>query len=88
MADNLEAIRSVYDAFARLGTEWEGFSTIPHEFVAQGDTVVTLGQYGGRYKATGRTFSAPFAHVWNLRNGKAVTFRQYTDTAVVQQALR
>lgn len=72
----------------RLGTEWEGFSTVPHEFVAQGDSVVSLGQYSGKYKITGKRFSAPFAHVWNLRNGKVVRFRQYTDTAVVQDALR
>lgn len=74
--------------FMRLGTEWEGFSTVPHEFVAQGDSVVSLGQYSGKYKITGKRFSAPFAHVWNLRNGKVVRFRQYTDTAVVQDALR
>ena len=73
--------------FMRLATEWDGFSAVPHEFVAQGDTVVCLGQYGGRYKKTGKSFSAPFAHVWTLRGGKAVRYRQYTDTAVVQSAL-
>ncbi len=129
MADNLETIRSAYDAFARgdmpavlavlapdvswteaegfpyggtylgpeavlkgvfmrLGTEWDGYSAVPHEFVAQGDTVVALGQYGGKYKISGRSFSAPFAHVWDFRNGKVARFRQYTDTAVVQAALK
>ena len=53
-----------------------------------GDTVVALGQYGGKYKLTGKSFSAPFAHVWNFQNGKVARFRQYTDTAVVQSALR
>ena len=72
----------------RLATEWEGFSATPREFVVQGDTVVSLGEYSGKYKMTGRSFSAPFAHVWNLRNGKVVSFRQYTDTAVVQDALK
>ena len=76
------------NVFMRLGTEWDGFSAVPQEFVAQGDTVVSLGQYGGTYKTTGKKFSAPFAHVWNLRDGKVVRFRQHTDTAVVQKALR
>ena len=67
----------------RLATEWEGFSATPQEFVVQGDTVVSLGEYSGKYKMTGRSFS-----VWNLRNGKVVRFRQYTDTAVVQYALK
>ena len=42
----------------------------------------------GKYNVTGRSFSAPFAHVWNLRNGKVQRFRQDTDTAVVQRALK
>lgn len=129
MADNLETIRTAYDAFARgdvpavlavlapdvswteaegfpyggtysgpdavlkgvfmkLGTEWDGFSAVPHEFVAQGDTVISLGQYGGKYKITGKSFSAPFAHVWDFRNGKVVRFRQYTDTVLVRNALK
>ena len=76
------------NVFMKLGAEWEGFSAVPHEFVAQADTVVSLGQYSGKYNITGKTFSAPFAHVWSFRDGKVVRFRQYTDTAVVQSALR
>ena len=76
------------NVFVRLGTEWEGFAAVPHEFVAQGETVVVLGEYSGKYNITGKKFSAPFAHVWNLRDGKVVRFRQYTDTAVVQGALK
>ena len=75
------------NVFLRLGMEWEGFAAIPHEFVVQGETVVALGQYSGTYKVTGKSFSAPFAHVWSLRNGRVVQFRQHTDTAVVQRAL-
>jgi ketosteroid isomerase-like protein len=76
------------NVFMKLGMEWEGYAAVPHEFVAQGDAVVSLGQYSGKYKATGKSFSAPFAHVWTLRDGKVLRFRQYTDTAVVQRALR
>jgi uncharacterized protein len=74
--------------FKRLATEWDGFSAVPHEFVAQGDTVVALGEYGGTYKKTGKRFSAPFAHVWSFRNGKVAKFRQYTDTVVVRSAMK
>jgi ketosteroid isomerase-like protein len=78
----------VTNVFARLGSEWEGFAAVPHAFVAEGDTVVALGDYSGTYKATGKTFSAPFAHVWTLSEGKITRFQQYTDTALVQAALR
>jgi ketosteroid isomerase-like protein len=75
------------NVFAKLGSEWDGFSAVPHSFVSEGDTVVALGEYGGGYKATGRRFSAPFAHVWILRDGKIVRFQQYTDTALAQAAV-
>ena len=48
---------------------------------------MALGQYAGTYRKTGKRFSAPFVHVWDLRNGKAVTLHQHTDTAVVRQAM-
>jgi hypothetical protein len=70
------------DVFMKLGGEWDGVSATPREFVAEGDTVVALGGYRGTYEATGKGFEAPFAHVWKLRDGKAVSFHQYTDTAV------
>lgn len=76
------------NVFARLGSEWDGFAAEPRQFVADGDTVVALGDYSGTYKATGKRFSAPFAHVWTLRDAKAVRFQQYTDTALVQAALQ
>ena len=30
----------------------------------------------GTYKATGKSFTAPFAHVWKLQDGKAISFHQ------------
>jgi uncharacterized protein len=74
--------------FMRLGTEWEGFSAVPEEFIDGGETVVALGKYGGTYKATGKSFQANFAHVWKVREGQAVRFIQYVDTLVVQRALQ
>lgn len=74
--------------FMRLGGEWDGFAAVPDEFVASDDTVVALGMYSGRYKSTGKSFRAHFAHVWKVRDGQAVRFRQHTDTVVVQRALQ
>jgi ketosteroid isomerase-like protein len=71
----------------KLGTEWDGFRAVPDEFVAQGDRVVAIGEYSGRYKATGKSFRAPFVHVWTVRDGRIERFVQHTDTALVQRAL-
>ena len=76
------------NVFMKLGGEWDGYAAIPSEFVADGDTVVVLGEYSGTYRATGKHFRAPFAHAWRFKDGKAVRFQQYTDTAVHQRPLQ
>jgi hypothetical protein len=76
------------NVFMKLGTEWAPFNAVPAEFVAEGDTVVALGEYSGTYKATGKSFRAPFAHVWKIRDNKVVSFHQHTDTVRVNEALR
>lgn len=73
--------------FMRLGTEWDGFAAVPHEFIDGGDSLVALGKYSGTYKATGKSFEADFAHVWKIKDGKAIRFVQYVDTLLVDRAL-
>ena len=38
------------NVFMRLGTEWDGFAVVPREIVAEGETVVALGEYSGTYR--------------------------------------
>jgi len=76
------------NVFMKLGGEWDGFAAVPSEFVEDGSIVVALGEYSGTFKATGKSFKAPFAHVWKFENGKAASFHQYTDTAVHQRPLQ
>ncbi len=71
-----------------LARDWDGFSVKPHEFIAQGDRVVSLGSYSGTFKKTGRSFTAAFAHVWTVRGDKLATFNMHTDTAKVLEATR
>ncbi|MBK9438114.1 MAG: nuclear transport factor 2 family protein [Chloracidobacterium sp.] len=75
------------NVFMRLGTEWEGFSAVPHQVIDGGDSVVGLGTYSGKYLKTGKSMSVPFAHVWTLRDGKIVKFVQYTDTLVIANSI-
>jgi len=73
--------------FARLGGEWDGFAAVPDEFLDAGDTIVALGHYRGTCKATGQTLNAQMAHVWRVKDGKAVHFQQYTDTLQANRAM-
>ena len=74
--------------FMRLGSEWNGFAAVPDEFIDGGETIVALGKYSGTYKSTNKSFQANFAHVWKIKDGKAVRFTQYVDTLLVHQALQ
>ena len=67
--------------FGRIMAEWDGFRVGPHQLVAEGDVVVALGRYTGRYRATGRILDAQFVHVWTISNGRVTAFQQYADTA-------
>lgn len=54
------------NVFMKIGGEWDGFAAVPSKFVTDGATVVAPGEYSGTYKATGKSFQAPFAHVWKF----------------------
>ena len=74
----------VENVFMKFATEWEGFTVVPDKIVDGGDgNVVSLGTYSGKYLKTGKSMSVPFAHAWELRDGKIVKMRQYLDTLVV-----
>jgi ketosteroid isomerase-like protein len=75
------------NVFINLGSEWEGFSAVPTEYVDGGDKIVALGNYSGKYVKTGKSINVPFAHVWTLAGGKITEFVQYTDTLKVSEAL-
>ena len=73
--------------FMRLGSEWEGFTVTPEEWLDAGHHVVVLGTYTGRHKETGTDVRAQFAHVWGVRGGRVVRFQQYTDTKQFAEAV-
>lgn len=75
------------DVFAKFRTEWSNWAAPVHEWVDAGDTVVAIGEYRGVHKGTGRSVVAAFAHVYDVRDGRITRFRQYTDTAVVRDAM-
>jgi uncharacterized protein len=76
------------NVFMKLATEWEGFAVKLGKVVDGGDgNVISTGTYSGKYLKTGKNTEVPFAHEWELKDGKIVRFRQHTDTAVVARQL-
>jgi ketosteroid isomerase-like protein len=72
--------------FVRFGAEWSDWQANVDQWLDAGETVVALGEYRGTFKATGKSTNAAFAHVYDVREGRIVRFRQYADTAVVRDA--
>jgi len=70
-----------------LMRDWDNFSVVADDFIAEGDRVVSLGAYAGINKATGRSMRAPFAHIWRVAEEKLARFDMYTDTLLVRRAL-
>ncbi|HKB11358.1 MAG TPA: nuclear transport factor 2 family protein [Vicinamibacterales bacterium] len=79
--------RAAVAEFFKLVGETVAFSRFePHDFIATGDKVVTLGHYSGTVKTTGRTFDSDFAMVSTFRDGKIARFQEFTDSAAVNAA--
>ena len=81
-----KGLPEVKQFFEQVNESLSAQSFEPREFIAQGDQVVVLGHYTWTAQPTGRPFSANWAHVVTLSNGKITRFREYTDTAAAVEA--
>jgi ketosteroid isomerase-like protein len=64
---------------------WERWHCEAEDFIADGEHVVVLARYRGRGKGGGVPVDVEGAHVWKMRDGKAVRLEIFSDRA---QALR
>ena len=76
----------VTDFFATVARDQEVLEFEPRKFVAQHDTVVSLGYYQWHVKETGRDFASDFVHIFTIRDGRIAGFREHFDSAVVAAA--
>ncbi len=47
-----------------------------------------LGHYAWKLRKTGRTVESDFIHIFTVKGGKVVQFREFTDTAKFAEAYR
>jgi ketosteroid isomerase-like protein len=64
-----------------LMRDWEMVSHIMDEFIAQDDRVAVVGRAVWRHKGTGKVADTRKVDIWRFRDGKAVDFDEYYDTA-------
>ena len=74
--------------FTRIGAEHEYFKLVDiqlHE-MSNNQVLATL-RYQAKLKKNGAIYDAQVAHLWTLKDGKAVAFQQYLDTNQVAEAI-
>jgi ketosteroid isomerase-like protein len=73
------------DFFTKLPQYWDSIDVRPLEFLHDSERVVVIGRHllGRR----GCSYDIPFVHVWTVRDGRATSFREYTDTALFERML-
>ena len=60
----------------------------PREFCSSGDKVFVPGFYAATMRKSGKSAACEWVHVFTLRDGKVVRFREFTDTALLAEAYR
>ena len=78
-----EAVRRDWEQFSDL---FEDFSIDVEKSFDRGDEVVVFLRFRGRARESNAEVEAPMAHVWTIREGKAVRLRQFLDRADALEA--
>jgi uncharacterized protein len=71
----------------RFREAWESFSIEPEEFIEMGEQLVVIAKLVGLGKGSGVEVEARGAHVWTVRDGKAVRLEMYVDPAKALEAV-
>lgn len=73
------------DPAGSSGEIGDDYEVVPEQFVADGDTVVMLGNYNWKHKSSGEPAVVKMVHVWTMEGGKDVDFQQHVDTVLVRE---
>jgi len=68
--------------FEAIGQSVDVTAFTPGEFIAQGDTVASLGEFGCRVRATGKSALTRWAFIWKFRDGRVSSYEQFHDPAL------
>ena len=81
--DSRKALQGYFDG---LLTNWTMVYYTIDEYIAQGDAVFARGATAWTNRITGKTAETPKVDFWRFRDGKAVEFYEYFDTACMAAA--
>jgi len=67
-------------------TAWDEVGMHAHEFIEAGDAVLVFATARARGRGSGVETETEFAHVWTMRDGKAIRIAAYFDRAEALKA--
>ena len=79
-------VEQVVGFFEGIDSTEQDQKLVMNQYIADGNSVVSLGRYSCAVKATGKFFSTPVAHVWEFRDGKVTRWINYVNTAARLEA--
>jgi ketosteroid isomerase-like protein len=80
-----DALRAFLEDFLE---SWERFHQVVEEVVVEGDRVALMIHLTARGRGSGAEVDARYAHVWTLRDGRAVRVDAYYDRDAALRAIR
>jgi uncharacterized protein len=72
--------------FQAIGQSSKGGKVIADKFVAQDDSVISIGRYTATVRKTGANIDTPVAHIFTVREGKVTSWIGFSDSAAVAAA--
>lgn len=72
-------IEGLQQFFGKLREHLDNAALPIERYLDAGDHVVAIGRTQGKVKATGKPFDVPLAHVWQIKDGRAVRFTPFID---------
>ena len=81
-AGDLSGKANVPKFFEAIGSSVDVTAFTPGEFVAQGETVVSVGEFGCKVRATGKSSLSKWVFIWKFRDGRVCSYEQFHDPAI------
>ncbi|AJT41302.1 nuclear transport factor 2 family protein [Psychromicrobium lacuslunae] len=75
------------NVFAALAKDWDDFGVDLERLLDAGERIVAVANYRGKNKKTGKTLLTRVVHLWEVADGKAVSFEQIVDSVPVLEAM-
>lgn len=81
-AGNYDGVRNVPRFFTALGDAVDVEEFEPRDYVTQGNTVVSDGEFACRSKKTGKRVRTRWVFIWKFSGGRVSSYEQFHDPAI------